>query len=88
MAPPRAGFCVIFIIIDRQIHATIHLVCFLYSREPSIITYSLKTMIFLMFCVRKCKAIPDQEIDAPRFPDNRHMNLVRLSALGTGRPYP
>jgi len=29
-----------------------------------------------------------QEVDVPRFQDNRHMKVVRLSALGTGRLYP
>ena len=29
-----------------------------------------------------------QKIDAPRFQDNRHMKVVRLSALRTGRLYP
>jgi hypothetical protein len=29
-----------------------------------------------------------QEVEAPRFPDNRHMKVVRLSALRTGRLYP
>jgi hypothetical protein len=41
----------------------------------------------------KGKAIPLQawtgpegpEFEAPRFQDNRHMNVVRLSALSTGR---
>ena len=28
-----------------------------------------------------------QEVEAPRFQDNRHMKVVRLSALGTGRLY-
>jgi hypothetical protein len=28
------------------------------------------------------------EIEAPRFLDNRHMKVVRLSALSTGRLYP
>jgi len=28
-----------------------------------------------------------QEVEAPRFQDNRHMNVVRLSALHTGRLY-
>ena len=28
-----------------------------------------------------------QEIEAPRFQDNRHMNVVRLSVLRTGRLY-
>jgi len=45
----------------------------------------------------KCKAIPIkglhrswgfQEVEAPRFQDIRHMKLVRLSALRTGRFYP
>jgi len=29
-----------------------------------------------------------QEVEAPRLPDNRHMKVVRLSALCTGRLYP
>jgi hypothetical protein len=29
-----------------------------------------------------------QEVKAPNFPDNQHMNVVRLSALRTGRLYP
>ena len=29
-----------------------------------------------------------QETEVPRFHDNRHMKVVRLSALGTGRLYP
>jgi len=42
---------------------------------------------------RKVKAIPVevlgfQEVEAPRFLDNRHMKMVRLSALRIGRLYP
>ena len=29
-----------------------------------------------------------QEVEAPRFQDNRHMKVVRLSAVCTGRIYP
>jgi hypothetical protein len=29
-----------------------------------------------------------QKAEAPRFQENRHMNVVRLSALHTGRLYP
>jgi hypothetical protein len=29
-----------------------------------------------------------QEVEAPRFQDNRHMKAVRLPALRTGRLYP
>jgi hypothetical protein len=29
-----------------------------------------------------------QEVEAPRFQDSRHMKVVRLSALRTGRFYP
>jgi len=29
-----------------------------------------------------------QEVQAPRFQDNRRMKVVRLSALNTGRLYP
>jgi len=30
---------------------------------------------------------PGQETETPRFQENRHMKVVRLSALGTGRLY-
>jgi len=30
----------------------------------------------------------DVEVEAPRFQDNRHMKVVRLSALRTGHLYP
>jgi len=29
-----------------------------------------------------------QEVEAPRFQDNRHMKVIRLSALRTSRLYP
>jgi hypothetical protein len=29
-----------------------------------------------------------QDVEAPRYQDNRHMKVVRLSALRTGRLYP
>jgi hypothetical protein len=29
-----------------------------------------------------------QEVEAPRFQDNRHIKVISLSALGTGRLYP
>ena len=29
-----------------------------------------------------------QEVEAPRFQDNRHIKVVRLSAIRTGRLYP
>jgi hypothetical protein len=29
-----------------------------------------------------------QEVEAPRFLENRHINVVRLSTLGTGCLYP
>jgi len=29
-----------------------------------------------------------QEVEAPRFPDKRHMQVVSLSTLRTGRCYP
>jgi len=47
-------------------------------------------------CIGKAKTIPVQanywpwgfwEVEALRFPDNRHMKVVRLSALVTGRLY-
>ena len=47
-------------------------------------------IIFSDTC-KKGKAIPLQawgDPEAPRFQDNRHMKVVRLSALSTGRLYP
>jgi hypothetical protein len=29
-----------------------------------------------------------QEVEAPKFPDNRHMKVVKSSVLRTGRLYP
>jgi hypothetical protein len=29
-----------------------------------------------------------QEVEAPRFQDSRHMNVIMLSVLSTGRLYP
>jgi len=47
----------------------------------------------MSLCKSKSKAIPGQalmgqEVEAFRFPDSRHMKVVRLSALCTGRLYP
>ena len=38
--------------------------------------------------VKQSRYRPGQEVEAPRFQDNRHMKVVRLSALSTGRLYP
>jgi hypothetical protein len=35
-----------------------------------------------------CRPLGFQEVEAPRFLDNRHMKVVRLPALRTGRVYP
>ena len=38
-----------------------------------------------------CSVVPQpgfQEVEASRFQDNRHIKVVRLSALRTGRLYP
>jgi hypothetical protein len=63
-----------------------------------------KTVFYLILFVPVCsiihkkgKALPlqawtgaevFQEVEVPRFQDNRHMNVVRLSTLRTGRLYP
>jgi hypothetical protein len=38
--------------------------------------------------VKRGQALNAQQVEAPRFQDNRHMKVVRLSALRTGRLYP
>ena len=57
------------------------------------VTSRIHTASYLM---GKCKAIPLQAwtglegsrgVEAPRFQDNRHMKVVQLSALRTGRLY-
>jgi len=37
--------------------------------------------------VKKVKVIPVQALRVPEFQDNRHMKVVRLSSLRTGRLY-
>jgi hypothetical protein len=37
---------------------------------------------------RPGQALRVPEAEASTFLDNRHMKVVRLSAVGTGRPYP
>jgi hypothetical protein len=57
---------------------------------------SLKSRIIQMYSEGKGKAIPLQawtgpegskKVEAPRFQDSRHMKVVRLLALHTGRLY-
>jgi len=35
-----------------------------------------------------CRPRGFQEVEVPRFRDNRHMKVIKLSALSTGRLYP
>ena len=64
-------------------------------------TVLLLLLLLLLFANRhvydRSKDIPEQgvegpwgfyQVEVPRFLDNRHMKVVRLSALGTGRFYP
>ena len=46
----------------------------------------LPNVPIIVHCSSRRKAI--QEDEAPRFQDNRHMKVVRLSALRTGRFHP
>jgi len=50
----------------------------------------LATVSFTLYSIVKVKAIPFQAWTDPedsRFQDNRHIKVVRLSALRTGRLY-
>jgi hypothetical protein len=62
----------------------------------ALIRYSYRTINSATAVNGKGKAIPItgldrhtgfQEVEAPRFQDNRHIKVVRLSALPTGRLY-
>ena len=60
-----------------------------------VILYCMYCLYVLHICVSKSNPITGldrpwafQECEAPRFHDNRHMKVVRLSALRTGRLYP
>jgi hypothetical protein len=57
--------------------------------EASIFTWA-SASIMLNERLKQGKAIPlgFQEVEAPRFLDSRHMKVVSLSALCTGRLYP
>jgi hypothetical protein len=64
---------------------------------PSYFVYILYYLKMAGFAEACCESNPItglerpiefQEAEAPRFQDNRHMNVVRLSALRTGRLYP
>ena len=60
------------------------------------VPFSRSRIIRLIFIYKIIKQSRDgldrprgiQDVEAPRFPDNRHMKVVRLSALRTGRLYP
>ena len=62
------------------------------SNDDSSVFQPVITYHFHFYIVKgKGKAIPlqgFQEVEAPRFQDNRHMKVVRLSALRIGRLYP
>jgi hypothetical protein len=59
----------------------------------SILVFSI--YLYLVYLSKKSNPITGldrptgfQEVEAPRFLDSRHMKVVRLSALRTGRVYP
>ena len=58
---------------DPYIHACIHI--YTYKNQSNPITSLNKPLVF-------------QETEVPRFQDSRHMKVVRLLALRTGRLYP
>jgi len=49
---------------------------------------SLKTVSFCSQCEGLDRLRGLQEVEAPRFQDNRHIKFVRLSAIHTGHLYP
>ena len=63
-----------------------------YANAPKIILYLVTQIIFGKFkaITLQAWAIPEgfQDVEAPRFQDNRDMKVVRLSAVRTGCLYP
>jgi hypothetical protein len=54
-------------------------------------SYLKQSYIFLHIVHKKVKLScyrPGQALEVPEFLDNRHIKVVRLVALGTGRLYP
>jgi len=74
------------------------MICFSNSSSTFVvICFYLRSFENFFWSKKKCKAIPlqdwtgpegCQEVEAPRFQDNRHMKVVMLSALHTGHLYP
>jgi hypothetical protein len=50
--------------------------------------YPLQSILFVVSSLYVPAILGLQEVEAPRFLDNRHMKVIRLSALRTGRLYP
>ena len=80
-----------------SIYTQLHInFCFKQSRYKFIGNNRRKDLFFIYYkTTRKINSIAGmdrprgfQEVEVPRFQDNRHMKVVRLSALRIGRLYP
>jgi hypothetical protein len=72
-----------------------HVICKCFVILRWVISYCICCIYVLRICGSKSSPITGldrpwefQEFQAPKFHDNRHMKVLRLSALRTGRPYP
>jgi len=68
----------------RQNVSTILLI----AANASCSNYACKIDVFSNPWTGTDRPLRPREVEAPRFPDNRHMKAIRLSALRTSRLYP
>jgi hypothetical protein len=73
-------------------HITFEKICYHLVTATGLLHVNMKVKLPERCTKRHCKKQshyrPEYEGEAPRFHDNRHMKVVRLSALQTGRLHP
>jgi hypothetical protein len=86
-------------ILHFRVHENNTAISNLYRPKHIGVIYIYMNVCVCMSCAHACKKVSNpitgldrplgfQEVEAPRFLDNRHMKVVKLSALCTSRLYP